>query len=123
MATCAFAIVKNQDKILLVCIAPPFAEAQKWNFPGGVIENGEDIRDGLVREVYEETNIVCNVLGCIDTFVSDDGVDEISIFNANYKSGEIKTQEEEILDAKWLTATEALELPLAFNIRNYILNL
>lgn len=55
MAVCAFAITRREDKILLVQIAPPFAESGKWNFPGGVIEDGEDIYTGLTREVFEET--------------------------------------------------------------------
>ena len=48
MATCAFAIIKNtDDKVLLVQIAPPFREDHKWNFPGGVIEDGEEIPNFL----------------------------------------------------------------------------
>ena len=48
MARCAFAVVKNKDgKILLVQIAPPFREDHKWNFPGGVIEDGEEIPNFL----------------------------------------------------------------------------
>ena len=48
MATCAFAIIKNnENKILLVQIAPPFREDHKWNFPGEVIEDGEEIPNFL----------------------------------------------------------------------------
>ncbi len=124
MAVCAFALIQNKDnQILLVQIAPPFAQSHKWNFPGGVIESGEDIISGLVREVVEETNIKCAVNKKIDSFMTPNGIDEINIYNATYVSGEISVQENEIIQAKWYTVSQALEIPLAFNIRDYIAQL
>ena len=121
MARCAFAVVKNKDgKILLVQIAPPFREDHKWNFPGGVIEDGEDIEIGLAREVLEETNIVCEIINMIDKFSTDDPKNDIHIFNGTYVSGEIKPQLHEILQAKWFTIEEALQLPMAHNSKTYI---
>ena len=124
MATCAFAIIKdNSNRIMLVQIAPPFTQSHKWNFPGGVIENDEDIISGLVREVVEETNIKCAVNEKIDSFMTPNDQDEINIYDAAYVSGEISVQENEIIQAKWCTIKQALELPLAFNIRDYIAQL
>ena len=121
MARCAFAVVNNKDgKILLVQIAPPFKEDHKWNFPGGVIEDGEEIELGLVREVLEETNIVCEIINMIDKFSTDDPKNDIHIFNGTYVSGEIKPQLHEILQAKWFTIEEALHLLLAFNSKTYL---
>jgi 8-oxo-dGTP diphosphatase len=121
MAICAFAMIKNQqNKILLVQIAPPFAESHKWNFPGGVMEAGESIDEGLLREIAEETNTRCVIHERLDSFMTPNGVDEINIYNATYIEGEIAIQEEEILQAKWFTPQKALSLPLAFNIRDYI---
>ncbi len=123
MAICAFAAVRKKDKLLLVRIAPPFAEARKWNFPGGVIESGEDIRTGLIREVTEETGIVCSVGAMRDNFTTTNPENDITIFDAVYTHGEIAIQEEEILEAKWFTTQEALALELAFNIEEYIRSL
>jgi len=121
MVTCAFAIIKNtDDKILLVQIAPPFREDHKWNFPGGVIEDGENLVIGLVREVLEETNIVCEITNMIDKFSTDDPENEIHIFNGTYISGKIKPQLHEILQVKWVTIEEALELPMAHNSKSYL---
>lgn len=120
MATCAFAITRNNDRILLVQIAPPFAEANKWNFPGGVIEAGEDIKTGLAREVHEETGIVCSIGEKVDHFTTVNPDNDITIFDATYIKGEISIQEEEILEARWCTIAEALNLDLAFNIRGYV---
>ena len=121
MAKCAFAVVKNKDgKILLVQIAPPFREDHKWNFPGGVIEDGEDIEIGLAREVLEETNVVCEITNMIDKFTTYDPENVIHIFNGTYVSGDIKPQLHEILQAKWFTIEEALQLPMAHNSKTYI---
>ena len=121
MAKCAFSIITNKDgKILLVQIAPPFREDHKWNFPGGVIEDGEELEIGLVREVLEETNIVCEISELIDRFSTVDPENDIHIFNGKYISGEIKPQLQEILQAKWFTIKEALELPMAHNSKSYL---
>lgn len=120
MAICAFAIVRKENKILLVRIAPPFAEAQKWNFPGGVIEENENIKEGLIREVIEETDIECRIGKAVDSFNTTDPDNEINIFHATYTQGVISVQEEEITEARWFTKDEALKLALAFNIRSYV---
>ncbi len=121
MARCAFAIIKNKsNKLLLVQIAPPFREDHKWNFPGGVIEDGEALEIGLAREVVEETNIVCEITEMIDKFYTQDPENNIHIFKANYISGEIKPQLHEILQAKWFSVNEALKLPMAHNSLHYL---
>src|SRR3989344_185480 len=105
MAICAFAITRKKDKILLVRIAPPFAESGKWNFPGGVIEDGEDIRAGLAREVFEETGVSCSIGKIRDNFTTENPDNDISIFDTMYIQGDIVIQEEEILEAQWLTVS------------------
>ena len=123
MAICAFAITRKEDKILLVRIAPPFAESGKWNFPGGVIEDGEDIQAGLTREVFEETGVSCLVGEVRDSFTTENPDNDITVFDAIYIQGEVAIQEEEILEARWFTIPDALNLELAFNIREHITGL
>ena len=120
MAICASVITRKEDKVLLVRIAPPFAEHGKWNFPGGVIEDGKDIRVGLDREVFEETGVTCSIGKIRDNFTTESPDNNITIFDAVYTQREFVIQEEEILEARWLTIPEALTLDLAFNIRKYI---
>jgi mutator protein MutT len=125
MARCAFAIIIHPEshEVLLVQIAPPFKEANKWNFPGGVIEEGEDVIDGLSREVHEETGIRCTVQKEIDRFETQNPKNDISIFTAKYLDGELSYQQGELLDSRWFTHEEALAMPLAFEIKNYLLQL
>jgi hypothetical protein len=49
-----------------------------------------------------------------------DSGDEIFIYNAQFVSGVMRIQEEEILAARWVTIDEALALPLAYNIGDYL---
>ena len=48
-------IVDDQDRALLAWWNGEGHSAPAWSLPGGGIEFEESIRDGLVREVYEET--------------------------------------------------------------------
>ena len=53
----ARAIVRNQSGLYAVMYA------EKWglhSLPGGGVEDGEDVRTALRREVYEETGCVCD---------------------------------------------------------------
>lgn len=120
MANAAFGIVRKNDRILLMKIAEPFRDAHKWNFPGGVIENGESIPEGLEREILEETNIVASVSNLVDNFRTIDPENSIYIYEAVFNSGSIKIQEFEAEDVQWFTIEQALQLSLAFNIRDYI---
>jgi len=40
--------------------------AGRWGFPGGVLELGETVADGAMRELKEETGIVAEPAGCLD---------------------------------------------------------
>lgn len=121
MANCAFAIVTKDTRVLLVQIAPPFNHPYKWNFPGGVIEEGETIENGLVREVLEETGITCKVVKLRDNFSFAASGDNIFIYDAIYVCGSPQAQEGELLDVRWATIEEAQQLPLAYSIDSYLL--
>lgn len=120
MATAAFGLIlNNKNHILLVQLAEPYSHAHRWNFPGGVVEDDdESIEHGLKREVLEETSTIVEVSSRIDQFDSDENT--INIFECSYLSGELKFQEFELEGIGWFSKAEALKLPLAFNIREYI---
>jgi ADP-ribose pyrophosphatase YjhB (NUDIX family) len=114
----AFAAVLDGNQILLV--KPPDWVSQfsgHWNFPGGVVEDGESLENGAEREVFEETNIVCSVKVLLDTAYNEKFDTSINIFKANYVSGELAIQEKEISEAAWFSIEDALSLPLAFDIK------
>ena len=57
------AIIYFKDKIL--CVQRPVSKlsyiSEKFEFPGGKIENGESKIDALKREIFEELNITLNI--------------------------------------------------------------
>lgn len=57
----AYAVVLRDERILLSRLAPRISSEELWTLPGGGIEHGEDPRDAVVREVFEETGLACEV--------------------------------------------------------------
>jgi len=49
------AIIENEnDKILCALRSPQMSSPNRWEFPGGKVEPGEDIHTALKREIDEE---------------------------------------------------------------------
>ena len=59
------AVVLRGDKALIVQRAQQ-PNAGRWGFPGGVLELGETVAEGAMRELYEETGIVADPAGILD---------------------------------------------------------
>ena len=56
----ATALIKKDNKFLILKRKSGIHE-EKWSFPGGKSEKGEDILETLKREVKEETNLNINI--------------------------------------------------------------
>ena len=49
---------KNEDKILIIKRSErEHHESGKWEFPGGKLDEGQDLNNALEREVLEETGL------------------------------------------------------------------
>ncbi len=56
------ALVRENGRILFVHHAPPHAEPH-WETPGGGLAEGEDPREGVLRELEEETGVGGRIVG------------------------------------------------------------
>ncbi len=113
-------LVSRGDEILL---------AQHKNRPDGVysclagfVEMGETIENAVHREVFEETGIKVKNIRYVGS-QSWPFPDQLMLaFRAEYKSGELKLQEEEISDAKWFKRDNLPKIPspgsVAYNLIN-----
>ncbi len=53
-------IVVSDDSVLMVNLKSPTRDEPIWTPPGGGLEYGETLRDGVAREVLEETGLLVN---------------------------------------------------------------
>ena len=51
------AVISQEEKILICQRKPDGAHPLKWEFPGGKVEQAEEPRDALQRELWEELRI------------------------------------------------------------------
>ena len=68
------AVVLRGERALVVRRSNP-PMAGRWGFPGGVLELGETVAEGAMRELLEETGVVAEpsgILTVIDTIDRDD---------------------------------------------------
>ena len=60
------AVVWNErGEVLLIRRSNP-PRQNEWSLPGGKVEFGETLRDGVAREVREETGLEIDILGLVD---------------------------------------------------------
>jgi 8-oxo-dGTP diphosphatase len=67
------AVILHDGEVLLVRRANPPLQGE-WSLPGGALELGEKLRDGIAREVKEETGLeveVGPVLDVVDSIFPD----------------------------------------------------
>ena len=69
------AVVLRDGRALVVQRANP-PNAGKWGFPGGVLELGETVAEGAMRELLEETGIVAEAAGTLTVLDAIDRDDE-----------------------------------------------
>ncbi|SFC40438.1 ADP-ribose pyrophosphatase YjhB, NUDIX family [Bacillus sp. OV322] len=105
-------IINNNNDVLLIK-ENRLSEKNKWNFPSGHIEQGEDILLAACREAKEETGYdirLTHTTG-VYNFISRTNHQVILLhFVGAITGGSLKLEEDEITDSKWIPQAEILEM-------------
>jgi mutator protein MutT len=115
------AVVRRYGR-LLVCQRPAYKRhGGLWEFPGGKLEEGEDILSAARRELAEELDVVVRTVEEQEFSIADPGSHFVIEFHPVEIDGEPKCLEHSAL--AWVTSAELLTLPLAPSDRQFALHL
>lgn len=101
------AVIRNGDKIFAT--QRGYGDFKdRWEFPGGKIESGEEPKTALVREIKEELDTEINVGNLIKTVETDYPAFHITmyVYWCDIVKGELTLLEHE--DAKWVEIDDKL---------------
>ncbi|MCP4663198.1 MAG: (deoxy)nucleoside triphosphate pyrophosphohydrolase [bacterium] len=100
------AAILRDGRCLAAQRSAAMSEPLKWEFPGGKVRPGEELRDALGREIREELDLRIEVgdwLGRGGSLVADRRI-ELDVFTATVVSGELRLAEHRRCD--WFHADE-----------------
>lgn len=107
MEIVAGCVIKKDDKILMVQEAKEKYYGQ-WNFPAGHVEERENIMEGAIREVKEETGCDIKLTGVLPIkTVYQKGIPTLLVsYTADILYENIKFNKDEILNVEWKNIEE-----------------
>ncbi len=112
----------RSNTVLLVRRAYPPSEGL-WSFPGGKVMPGEPLEEAARRELKEETSLHAVELRCWKTSfpISEEGKAQyrIHVFTCHHVEGEAVAASD-AAELGWFTLKDALNLPLAPSMRDFL---
>lgn len=107
------AIIERDGKFLIAKRKKGKHLENKWEFPGGKIEQQETPEECLARELKEEFGIIAEIADFITESLFDYGDRKIRLlgYRAKYISGEFKLNVHD--DIKWVSANEFTKFDFA----------
>jgi 8-oxo-dGTP diphosphatase len=108
------AIIEKGRAHLLIRQAKDKPYAGMWRHPGGKFEDGENPRDGIPREVLEETGLEVSLLKETPLLVlpGDYKIRDFGFFVCRLEGGSLTIDKKEADDAGWFDMKEILNLDL-----------
>jgi 8-oxo-dGTP diphosphatase len=101
-------IIEQNDKVLLVQEAIGRIRGF-WSIPGGKVDEGESFKEAAKREIKEETDLDVVNIQKISIIQEEPNQTVNHIFKVQAK-GNPKPQANEILDIKWFSLKEVVEI-------------
>jgi len=103
-------VMNEKDEVLLL---RTHWRSDTWEMPGGNVEAGEPLDQAVCREFLEETGIIIRPIGVTGVYFNATKHVLSVVFKAEYVSGEINIQPDEIQEARYIKLSES-------NIDEYI---
>ncbi len=100
-------VVKKDGKYLLVQETKKECKG-KWSIPAGHLEPNETIVEGAKREILEECGLEVEITGILHVRKNSEWVN--IAFSTNIIGGEIRFDKKEILDAKWFSLDDIINM-------------
>ena len=80
-----------------------------WEFPGGQVEEGENLIEALQREIQEESGVTVSVGPLVGVYSNIKSPTKVAFgFLTDYVSGELRTSDES-LETEWVARDSALQ--------------
>ncbi|MGN7388074.1 NUDIX hydrolase [Sporosarcina sp. SAFN-015] len=111
----AATIVLNDQKEILLIKGP----MRGWEMPGGIVEEGESLKDAAIRETREESGIEIEVLKFCGIFQNVNKSICNTLFLAKPIGGKLTTSPES-LEVGFFSIEQALEMVTLGNFRQRI---
>ena len=132
-------IIRNSEGKYLICKRSPNEKVfpSKWCVPGGKIQKGDFVdtpkntedhwfdifEKTLHREIFEETGLKIKEIGYVSNLalIRPNGFSTLIVsLHAQHDEGEVKLDENELVDSAWVSLEEAKNYDLIENIYEQI---
>lgn len=116
---CGVGVLAFKDNSVLLIQRGKEPRRGEWSIPGGAVELGERVREAALREFREECGgeiVLRDLVGVVDIFIPD-GAGLLKYhyividYWAEWRGGDL-TMNDELLDARWVSAHELDQLGL-----------
>ena len=106
------AIIINSNKEILISKRSSIKKVfpLMWECNGGQVGSGEEGSDAIIREIKEELGIKLNNGILFKTVKKEHKYKDLYLFYQDIDIKDIKFEDNEVIDVKWVTINEYLEM-------------